>query len=225
MPAGPPPSTSRRRGTAFMLVASRVPQTPSSSRRPGTGGTIGSEPVATTTCSAVWRTPPTSTTPVPASRHVDLSARADVARALHRLARAQQRLGRDAGPVRALTADQLPLHHGDAQPARGQGRGAVLTRRPAAEDDHVGVAHTGSSVPACSATMYRAYQSGQFASAWPMRFSCSPCAADARRIASARSLAEADDVAAWSTRPGSRVVISWTSQPLPSGSRNETNEP
>ena len=32
-----------------------------------TGGTTGSEPVATTTCSAVWRTPLTSTTPVPAS--------------------------------------------------------------------------------------------------------------------------------------------------------------
>jgi len=41
------------RGTAFMLVASRVPHTPSSSRSPGTGGTTGSEPVATTTCSAV----------------------------------------------------------------------------------------------------------------------------------------------------------------------------
>ena len=26
-------------------------------------------------------------------------------------------------------------------------------------------------------------------------------------------------------RPGRRVVISWTSQPLPSGSSNETNEP
>ncbi|HEY7275286.1 MAG TPA: NAD(P)/FAD-dependent oxidoreductase [Trebonia sp.] len=37
MPADPPPSTSRRRGTAFMPVASRVPQTPSSSRSPGTG--------------------------------------------------------------------------------------------------------------------------------------------------------------------------------------------
>ena len=58
-----------------------------------------------------------------------------------------------------------------------------------------------------------------------MRFSCSPCAADARRIASARSLAEAYDVASCSTRPGSRVVICWTSQLLPSGSRNETNEP
>ena len=31
----------------------------------------------------------------------------------------------------------------------------------------------------------------------------------------------------WSayTRPGNRVVTSWISQPLPSGSLNETNEP
>src|SRR5208337_4592937 len=40
--------------------------------------------------------------------------------------------------------------------------------------------HCGSSVPACSATMYWAYQSGQLGSALPMRFSCSPCAAAAR---------------------------------------------
>jgi hypothetical protein len=62
-----------RRGTAFMLVASRVLQTPSSSRSPGMGGTNGSEPVATTTCSAVCRVPSTSTTPVPASRPVPRS--------------------------------------------------------------------------------------------------------------------------------------------------------
>ncbi len=45
---------------------------------------------------------------------------AGVARALHRLARAQQRLGRDARPVGALTADQLALDDGDAQSAVGQ---------------------------------------------------------------------------------------------------------
>jgi len=73
--------------------------------------------------------------------------------------------------------------------------------------------------------MYAAYQAGQFSSAAPMRFSCSPWAIAARRIASARSLAEPNDVAAASTRPGSRVVISWNSQLLPSGSLNETNEP
>ena len=175
-PADPPPSTSRRRGTAFMLVASRVPQTPSSSAQPRDAAARSDPtPVATTMCSAVWRAPSTSTTPVPASlpvprsrsmprlrqpallagvgvvRHhevapgqrgldVDLRGRAGVARALHRLARAQQRLRRNAGPVGALAADQLALDDGDAQPARRQRRGAVLARRPAAEDDHVIVA-------------------------------------------------------------------------------------
>ncbi len=52
-PAGPPPSTSRRLGTAFIPVASLVPQTPSSSRKPGSGGTIGSAPLARTTWSAL----------------------------------------------------------------------------------------------------------------------------------------------------------------------------
>ena len=162
-PAAPPPSTSRRRGTAFMLVASRVPQTPSSSRSPGIGGTNGSEPVATTTCSAVWRTPSTSTTPVPGQASVPrsrsmprsgqpallarvgvvrdheippgqrgldvhLGSAAGVARTVHRLARAQQRLRRNAGPVGALAADQLPLHDCDMQPARGERRSAMLAR-------------------------------------------------------------------------------------------------
>jgi len=72
--------------------------------------------------------------------------------------------------------------------------------------------------------MYAAYQTAQFASRCPVRFSCSPWAASARRIALARSLAEPNDVAAASMRPGSRVVISWNSQWLPSGSRNEANE-
>ena len=72
--------------------------------------------------------------------------------------------------------------------------------------------------------MYLAYQSGQFASLSPVRFSCSPCAASARRSALARSLAELNVVAAESIRPGSRVVISWSSQRLPSGSSNEANE-
>jgi hypothetical protein len=37
-PTGPPPSTSSRRGTAFMPGTSRFVQTPSKPRRPGTGG-------------------------------------------------------------------------------------------------------------------------------------------------------------------------------------------
>src|SRR5262249_49783665 len=48
----------------------------------------------------------------------------------------------------------------------------------------------GSSPPVCSAAMYLAYQSAQFGSAAPIRFSCSPCAIDARRIAVAKSFAE-----------------------------------
>jgi hypothetical protein len=66
---------------------------------------------------------------------------------------------------------------------------AGVKQRLRRNDDDVAVAHVGSSVPACSATMYSAYQSGQFGSALPMRFSCLPWAASARRRALARSLA------------------------------------
>jgi hypothetical protein len=75
---------------------------------------------------------------------VDLRARGRLARLVHRLARAQQRLGRDARPVRALAADELALDDGDPQAAVRQRRGAMLPRRAAAEDDDVvvvGVAH------------------------------------------------------------------------------------
>ena len=124
----------------------------------------------------------------------------------------------------ALAADELALDDGDAQAAFGERAGAVLARRAAAEDDDVVVAHVGSSAPACSATMYAAYQSGQFSSRLPVRFSCSPWAAaappqrarqvgDARRTPSRRV-----------DRPGSRVVISCSSQPLPSGSLNVAKE-
>src|SRR5258708_1143723 len=41
--------------------------------------------------------------------------------------------------------------------------------QPAGDD-----AHSGSGLPVCSLTMYSAYQSGQPASCWPVRFSCSP---------------------------------------------------
>src|SRR4029077_19757654 len=77
--------------------------------------------------------------------------------------------------------------------------------------------HCGSSPPACSATMYAAYQSGQFASRCPVRFSCCPWAASARRSALARLLADSKVVVAGSMRPGSRIVPSCNSQPLPSG--------
>ena len=93
---------------------------------------------------------------------VDLRAGSRIARVLHRLTGAQQRLGRDARVVRALTPDQLALDEGDPQAALGQRPGAVLTRRAAAHDDDVVV---GVHVLA-------------------------PCAAAARRRASAGSAAE-----------------------------------
>jgi hypothetical protein len=51
-----------------------------------------------------------------------------------------------------------------------------------------------------------------------------PCAAAARLSAAARSADEANAVSSASMRPGNRAVISWNSQPLPSGSLNEANE-
>ena len=66
------------------------------------------------------------------------SAVAPASRAgLHRLARAQQRLGRNARPVGALAADQLPLDHGDAQPAGRRAPRRSARRGAAAENDHV----------------------------------------------------------------------------------------
>ena len=79
-------------------------------------------------------------------RDIDLGARPRLARAVHRLARAQQRLGGDACPVGALAADQLPLDHGDAKPAGGDRRRAVLPRGTASENDHVVVVASGRSV-------------------------------------------------------------------------------
>jgi hypothetical protein len=118
---------------------------------------------------------------------VDLGARRRLARAVHRLARAQQRLRRDAGPVGALSSHELALDHRYAQATLRERPRAVLARGARAEHDHVVVAHLGSSSPARSRTMKSAYQSGQFSSASPVRSSCLPCAAAARRSASARS--------------------------------------
>src|SRR5262249_11067448 len=158
-------------------------------------------------------------------RDVDLRRRRRVVRAVDGLTRAQQRLGRDARPVGALATDQFGLDERDAQTALCQRAGAVLARRAAADDDDVVVAaHVGSSLPAFSPTMYAAYQSGQFTSCWPVRFSCSPCAAAARRSALASSVAEVNVVSPASTRPGNRTVTSCNSQPLPSGSLKVANE-
>src|SRR6185369_17143732 len=69
---------------------------------------------------------------------------------------------------------------------------AMMQRLPGAavDDDQVLVVYWGNSLPDCSATMYAAYQSGQFSSRCPVRFSCCPWAASARRNALARSVAE-----------------------------------
>ena len=72
---------------------------------------------------------------------VDLRAGPRVARGLHRLAGAQQRLGRDARPVGALPPGQLALDHRDPQAALGQRPGTMLARRAAAHHDDVIVAH------------------------------------------------------------------------------------
>ena len=58
---------------------------------------------------------------------VDAGRRGRLVRGVRRLARTQQRLGRDARPVRALTADQLVLDEGDPQTACGECSGAVLS--------------------------------------------------------------------------------------------------
>src|SRR5258707_8476987 len=53
-------------------------------------------------------------------------------------------------------------------------RSAVLAGGAGADHDDVVVAHVGSSSPACSRTMYSAYQSGQLTSnSPPLRCSCS----------------------------------------------------
>ena len=73
--------------------------------------------------------------------------------------------------------------------------------------------------------MYAAYQSGQFSSRTPVRFSCSPWAFSARRNALARSLVEPNEIAPRSIRPGRRVVICCSSHSVPSRSRNDRKDP
>jgi hypothetical protein len=81
---------------------------------------------------------------------VDPSRGAGIARRLHRLARPQQRLRRDARPVGALAADQLGLDERDAQPALGQRPAQCSPGEPPADPDHLVAAHDGCSAPACS---------------------------------------------------------------------------
>ncbi len=90
---------------------------------------------------------------------IDLGTRCRLTRRMDRLTRSQQRLRRDTGPVRALAANELALHDPHTQAGLRERAGTMLARRAAAEHDHVIVAaHCGSSSPARSRTIYRAYQ-------------------------------------------------------------------
>jgi hypothetical protein len=72
---------------------------------------------------------------------------------LERLARTQQGLGGNAGPVVALAAHTFALDDGDPQTALGQLAGAVLPRGAGADDDDVVVrAHYVSSDPGSCVT-------------------------------------------------------------------------
>ena len=73
--------------------------------------------------------------------------------------------------------------------------------------------------------MYRAYQSGQSGSGLPVSCSYLPCAASARRSASASPATESNTASGEVARPGSRVVTSCTNQEFPSGSANDTQDP
>ena len=101
---------------------------------------------------------------------VNLRGARRLACAVGRLAGAQQGLGRDAGPVRALASGQLPLDYRHPQAAVGQLARAVLARRAGPHDDDVVVvgAHEPAACPADSSAMYRAYQSGQSGSGRPV---------------------------------------------------------
>ena len=142
---------------------------------------------------------------------------------VRRLARTQQRLGRDAGPVGALAADELALDDGDAQAALRERAGAVLARRAAAEHDHVVVAHVRQLGARLLRDHVRRIPVRPVLVRTPVRFSCSPWAASARRIAFARSQSEANVSPAHRSGRAAGVVISCSSQPLPSGSLNDAN--
>ena len=82
----------------------------------------------------------------------------------------------DAGSADDVPLDDRDLHAGTREP-----RGHIWSGLAGADDDRVVVRHFGSSLPDCSATMYAAYQSGQFASLpLPIRVSYLPWAVSAR---------------------------------------------
>ncbi len=79
--------------------------------------------------------------------HVDLRGGRRLVRVMYCLAGAQQRLGRDARPVRAVTPGQFPLDHGHPQAAVRQFTGAVLPGGAGAHNDHVIVGVHGFGLP------------------------------------------------------------------------------
>ena len=221
-----------------------------------------SAPVARTTWSAVWRTPSTSTTPVPArrpraaqqvdavvgqpallpgvgvvrdhevapgERRLDVDLRASPPR---RARRARPR--RDAAaswtgctPSRSIRRRRARARRRRraGRPRRARRRSARRARRRRSRSRR-SRAHVGSSVAGLLRHHVRGVPVGPVRVVpRPVRFSCSPWAAAARRSALARSAVDANAVSAASIRPGSRVVISWSSQPLPSGSLNVAKEP
>ena len=73
-------------------------------------------------------------------------------------------LGRNSAGIDARSAEDVALDDRDFHSGARETRGHVRARLAGADDDRVVGSHDGSSVPACSATMYAAYHSGQFAS-------------------------------------------------------------
>ena len=246
-----------------MLVASRVPQTPSRSRSPGIGGVIGSEPVATMTCSAVWRTPSTSTTPVPASlplprstsmprlvshfaalasdqfetmksRHASAAVDVDLGGARPRCARrSPPRPAAAATWTECRPSRSTRRRPARARPRRRAGRAPAAPRRSARRARRRRRRSRRSR--SRSRRQLRPGLLGHHVRWRTSRASShrrGRCASHARRARptraasrSARSACDANDVSAASTRPGSRVVISCSSQVLPSGSLNVAKEP
>ena len=106
--------------------------------------------------------------------NVNLGSCRRFARLVNRLPRAQQRLGRDTRPVRALATHQSSLHKSNPKTAVRQLARTVLAWRTAAYDNDVIAAHVRApwlpslEPPACSCTMYCAYQSGQSGSGCPI---------------------------------------------------------
>ena len=157
-----------------VVVASRFVHT-SIPSRPSMSGRTGSDPVAMTTWSASSSSPSASARPGPASRAAPLitvapacsyppswSASSRWRTIQSRYSRssgqssagvatpAQQGLGRDARPVRALPADQLSLHDCHPPPGVQQPPGGRLPAGTHANGDHIEPVHLQPPVPSGS---------------------------------------------------------------------------